>query len=62
MDENELKDGASVFNEYRELLDEDSEGCGSNYDGDGAAFWVNQIWLKNLHRKKKMMNFWLEVS
>ena len=43
----ELKDGAAIFNEYREFLDEDSEGCGSDYDGYGAAYWFGSIWLKN---------------
>ena len=53
MDTDVVKVGASVFIEYRELLHEDSEGCGSDYDGDGSAFWVNQIWLKNLHRQAR---------
>ena len=42
-----LKDGAAIFNEYREFLDKDSEGCGSDYDGYGAAYWFGSIWLKN---------------
>ena len=55
---NQLKDGKAIFDEYREFLDEDSEGCGSDYDGDGAAYWCSSIWLKNLYRRKKMVNWW----
>lgn len=57
-EEETLKNGAALFNEWKELLDEDTEGCGSQYDGDGVADWTSSQWLKSLYRKKKMTQWW----
>lgn len=46
-DEDKVRDGAALFNEYRELLTED------DYDGDGAAYWISSHYLDFLYKKKR---------
>ena len=51
----------SIFNEYLELLDEDAEGGGGeSYLEDGVPFWVNNTYLKQLHDKKRVVNWFKE--
>ena len=48
----------AVFEEWNELLDEDSEGCGEDYLGDGVPWWVAKFYLTHLYQKKAATNFW----
>jgi len=55
---NDLENGKAVFQEYKELLDdENSHDFADFWESD----WINLNWLKQLALRKKEMNFWNDI-
>ena len=52
------KNNESLYNEWKELLNEGEEGCGERYLEDGVPWWVATFYLQRLHKKKQACDFW----